>query len=139
FRKKRPYEQPSAIDREDPGQVYRLDPGFVEWAYQLTKETPLPDTEEMKKHRAYYTDTPAAQRPPFVLKGDNLAASTYWHGKLLNRWANDWVSYQTDGRGQYVTTAMEDSGTLRSLTNLDRAGRVDLRRVLVLRTASNYD
>ena len=34
---------------------------------------------------------------------------------------------------------MEDTGTLQSLTWLARAGKVDLRRVLVLRTASNFD
>lgn len=136
---KKPYAQPREPDKRDNGHVFRLDPGLVEWAYQLTKDTPLADSESMRQHRAHYTETPAAQRPPFVLKGDNLASSTYWHGKLLNEWANAWVSYYTDGAGNYVTTAMEDSGTLRSLTNLDRAGRVDLRRTLVLRTASNFD
>jgi purine nucleoside permease len=34
---------------------------------------------------------------------------------------------------------MEDSGTLQSLAFLSQAGRVDLQRVLVLRTVSNYD
>ena len=34
---------------------------------------------------------------------------------------------------------MEDTGTLQALTFLDAAGRVDKRRVLVLRTASNFD
>ena len=34
---------------------------------------------------------------------------------------------------------MEDTGTLQSLTFLAQAHRVDLDRVLVLRTASNYD
>ena len=33
----------------------------------------------------------------------------------------------------------EDSGTLQALTFLNQAGRVDLQRVLVLRTVSNYD
>jgi purine nucleoside permease len=64
---------------------------------------------------------------------------TYWHGKLLNQWANDWVNYFSDGAGNYVTTAMEDTGTLQALTLLDRAKRVDVKRVLVLRTASNFD
>ena len=58
---------------------------------------------------------------------------------MLNRWANDWVSYWTQGKGNYVTTAMEDTGTLQSLTTLARAGKVDLQRVMVLRTASNFD
>jgi purine nucleoside permease len=34
---------------------------------------------------------------------------------------------------------MEDTGTLQSLTFLAKAGRVDLNRVLVLRTASDFD
>jgi purine nucleoside permease len=34
---------------------------------------------------------------------------------------------------------MEDTGTLQSLTFLAKAKRVDLQRVLVLRTASDYD
>jgi purine nucleoside permease len=36
-------------------------------------------------------------------------------------------------------TAMEDTGTMQSLTWLARAGRVDVKRALVLRTASNFD
>ena len=38
-----------------------------------------------------------------------------------------------------MVAAMEDSGTLQALTFLSQTGRVDLRRVLVLRTVSNYD
>jgi len=38
-----------------------------------------------------------------------------------------------------MIAAMEDSGTLQALTFLHQAGRVDLQRVLVLRTVSNYD
>jgi purine nucleoside permease len=71
--------------------------------------------------------------------GDEISSSTYWHGKLSDAWATEWVSYFTGGKGQFVTTAMEDSGTLQSLTYLAHAGRADLRRVLVLRTVSNFD
>jgi purine nucleoside permease len=35
-------------------------------------------------------------------------------------------------------TAEEDAGIMQSLTFLGQAGRIDLRRVLVLRTASDY-
>jgi purine nucleoside permease len=136
LRKKRPYELP--VDRSE-GEAYRLVPAFVEWAYQLTKDVPLADTEPMRKKRALYTGFPQAQRPPVVMKGDNLAAMTYWHGTLLNAWANDWVKYYSDGLGNYVTTAMEDTGTLQALTFLERAQRADVRRALVLRTVSNFD
>jgi len=57
----------------------------------------------------------------------------------MNEWANTWTRYYTGGKGNYVISAMEDTGTMQALTFLNQDGRVDLRRVLVLRTASNYD
>ena len=134
--------EPYALPRKPEASTqlaYHLNPALTEWAYALTRDVPLLDNDKIKASRARYTDTPNARRPPFVLKGDNLASSTFWHGKLLDRWANDWVKYWTDGKGNFVTTAMEDSGTLQALTNLAHAGKVDLSRVMVLRTASNYD
>jgi purine nucleoside permease len=130
-----PYEQP--VDSTE-GEVYQLDPALVEWAFQLTKNVVLPDSEAMQSARSQYAQR-EARLPPFVLKGDTLSSGTFWHGALLDEWANAWVQYHTGGKGNFVTTAMEDTGTLQSLTLLAKAGRVDLKRVLVLRTASNYD
>ncbi len=56
----------------------------------------------------------------------------------MNAWAERWVSYWTGGRGTFVMTAEEDAGIMQSLTFLAQAGRVDMHRVLVLRTASDY-
>jgi len=131
----KPYD-PQAKPAE--GQVFELNPGFVEWAYQLTRGVDLGDSASLQASRARYKGYPNAQKPPFVLKGDNLASMTFWHGKLLNEWANRWVSYWTHGKGNFVTTAMEDTGTLVALGYLNTAGKADKDRVLVLRTASNY-
>jgi purine nucleoside permease len=78
-------------------------------------------------------------RPPFVTEGDTLSASTFWHGELMDKWANEWVKYYTRGTGNYVVSAMEDSGTMQALTFLGKARLVDTQRVLILRTVSNYD
>lgn len=136
LRREAPYEAPMPPAAQ--GYVFQLNPGLTEWAYQLTKDMKLPDNEGMAQMRAKYTEHPAAQRPPFVLKGDQLAAMTYWHGDLMNDWANDWMAYWTGGRANFVTSAMEDSGSLYSLKMLDGVGKVDIDRVMVLRTASNY-
>lgn len=133
----KPYEQPKKNRLGDV--VFRLNPGLVDWAYRLTRDTPLMETEIMIQNRNRYTQHPKARQSPSVMKGDNLAASTFWHGRLMNQWANDWTRYWTDGKGNYVTTAMEESGTLQALTFLGQAGCVDTNRVLVLRTASNFD
>jgi purine nucleoside permease len=135
LRKSVPYEEPRTAD---DGAVFHLNPKLVNWAYQRTKDVKLDDSPELAARRAEFGGK-NARRPPFVLKGDTLSASTFWHGKLLDRWANDWVAYQTDHQGNFVTSAMEDSGILQSLTFLAHAQRVDLNRVMVLRTASNYD
>ena len=131
--------EPFDPDKPEPtGEMFRLNPELTEWAFQLTKEVVLPDPEELKHTRELYTEHPNAQRPPFVLKGDNLAALTFWHGEILNNWANDWVDYWSNGEGNFVSSAMEETGTMQSMEYLDNIGKVDRDRVMVLRTASNY-
>ena len=136
LRRTTPYEQPVLENSE--GVVVRLDSQLVDWAYRLTKDIQLTDNEEIRKMREQYKGYAAAEMEPFVLKGDQLASATYWHGKLLNDWANDWVEYWTGGQGNFVTSAMEEMGTYHALARLDRAGKVDKNRLLVLRTASNF-
>lgn len=135
LRKSVPYEQPL---EKDVGGIFHLQPSLVDWAVRLTRNVPLQDTEAMQTERMKFTSV-NARRPPFVLKGDTISGSTFWHGKLLSQWADDWVKYQTGGKGNYVTTAMEDTGTMQSLEFLAKAGRVDSNRVLILRTASDFD
>ncbi len=118
--------------------VYDLNPSLVDWAYELTKDHPVEDTPAMKNFRAHYKGFPNAMKPPFVTIGDTLGASTYWHGELLNNWANDWVQLHAGEKANMVTTNMEDNGTLTALHRLARTDRVDTDRVLVLRTVSNY-
>lgn len=135
--KRAPFEQPRAPDRH--GQVFVLNAALTDWAFALTRDTPLADSPALQQARARYTATPAALRPPSVLMGDVVASSTFWHGTRMSRWAGEWMNYFTDGRGHYAMTAMEDAGTLRALQKLGAAGRVDFQRVLLLRTASNFD
>lgn len=126
-------------NRPEPrGEVFRLNPDLVHWAYELTKDTKLADTPALQEARSPYTNYEKAQLAPFVLKGDHLAALTFWHGEILNGWANAWVDYWSDGQGEFVSSAMEETGTFQSLTYLHNIKRADKNRVLVLRTASNY-
>ncbi len=120
------------------GEMFRLNPDLTEWAYQLTRGIKLPDNEGLQETRSHFNGYPNAQKPPFVLKGDNLAGMTFWHGKILNEWAERWVSYWTEGKGNFVTSAMEDTGSFQSMTYLHPTGKVNKDRMMVLRTASNY-
>lgn len=135
LRKATPYETPAApLD----GQVYQSNRALMLWAYGLTKDLPLKDSEHLAEIRARF-DGAMAHDPPRVALGDEVSGSTYWHGKLMDEWATRWMDYFTGGAGKFATTAMEDTGTLESLKGLATAGRVDWSRILVLRTVSNYD
>jgi purine nucleoside permease len=117
---------------------YALNAALVEWAYQLTKDHPIADSPGLAEFRKQFIGYPNAVRPPFVTVGDDLSASTYWYGALMNRWANDWMKLQAGPASNFMMANMEDSGTLTALRRLARAGLVDLNRVLVLRTASDF-
>jgi purine nucleoside permease len=140
FDRNEPYKAPPLASDSIHGQmVYGLDRGLTAWAYRLTKRTPLPDDAHLRAIRAHYTRFPNARRAPFVLRGDSLGADRFWIGTTMNAWAERWVAYWTHGAGTFAMTAEEDAGIMQSLTFLSHANRVDLHRVLVLRTASDYD
>lgn len=117
---------------------FELNAELVDWAYELTKDFPLPENDEIKAFSEIYEGYPNATKPPFVMIGDSLASSTYWHGFALNDWANDWVKLHTNGAGNFVMSNMEDTGTTTALHRVAQTGKVDFDRLLVLRTASNF-
>ncbi len=137
LRKNVPYEQPVKAELE--GEMYTLNLQLVDWAYRLTQHTALADTDPIRQSRARFQGFPNALKPPFVAKGDTISGSTFWHGSKMDEWANAWTRYYTKGQGNYMISAMEDTGTLQALTLLSQTGRADLNRVLVLRTVSNFD
>ena len=61
------------------GEIFELNPALRDWAFDLTKDIQPPDDPGIAAERARYKGFPMAQRPPFVLKGDQLAAMTFWH------------------------------------------------------------
>lgn len=137
LRKATPYELP--VKTQLDGEAYTLNQNLVVWAYKLTENVPLADSEPMRNARAKYAGFPNAMKPPFVARGDTMSGGTFWHGTKMDEWANAWTRYYTGGQGNFMVAAMEDTGTMQALTFLAQAGRVDLNRVLVLRTVSNFD
>jgi len=136
---KKPNEIPKNEGWEPEAMSYELNPALVTRAFALSKDVELVDTPEMKAYRDTYVGFPNAQKPPFVLIGDSFGSCRYWHGIALTQWANDWSKLWTKGQGNFVMSDMEDQGILTALTTLSKmGGRVDLQRVLVLRTGSNY-
>jgi purine nucleoside permease len=74
--KSTPYEQPRTARFGDDGNVYHLNTALVDWAFNLTKDTPLPDTPQMKDRRMQYAEE-AAHRPIFPpLRSGTASCST---------------------------------------------------------------
>lgn len=118
--------------------AYPLNAGLADWAYGMTKDLNLGDDPVVSKFRADFVGYPEAQRPPFVMIGDSFASDYYWHGKIMTGYAEDWVKLYTQGKGRFAMTNMEDSGFLEAIGRLAAMKRVDAKRVMVLRTGSNY-
>lgn len=118
--------------------AFELNPGLVQWAYELSRDVELPEHPEVQAVRGLYAGMPTASAPAEVILGESLGSNTYWHGRVLTQWANDWVKLWTEDRGNFVMTNVEDNGILRVMDRLDEQRFIDRDRVLVLRTASNY-
>jgi purine nucleoside permease len=120
-------------------EVFRLDSALVQKAYNLTKDVTLFDSRNAKKIRKKYRESSMARQKPIVTIGDNLAGSTFLFGKINSEWSEWWVKKWTNGKGTYYTTNMEDNGSLTALKRLSDAKIISYNRILVLRTASNFD
>lgn len=138
FRNKEPFQKPLPAEDQHWGVRYKLNPDLLQWAYELTKDVELTTSEGAENLRLQFEGFEGAKYPPRVQIGGHIAASTYWHGALMTDWANGWVDYWSEGDSDYFTSAMEDTGSLQSLTRLDRAGKADIDRVMVLRGVTNY-
>jgi purine nucleoside permease len=119
-------------------EAARLDEPLLQAALRLTRNVPLADSDAARSYRRKYGHAPANQ-PPKVIQCDTLGGDTWWHGHRLGNHARSWSKLLSDGEATYCTTQQEDNATYNALARAAGAGRVDLKRLAVLRTASNFD
>jgi purine nucleoside permease len=118
--------------------VLPLQPALVHWAYHLTRNLRLGDSKGMQKERNRFASYPEALKPPSVIEGVSLGTDHFWHGVILTRWAEDWVTAYTRGKEKLAISDCEDQGIALAVDRLGQTGRLDRNRLLVLRTASNF-
>ncbi len=119
-------------------EVFPLDPGLVHWAYATTKDVKLDYPPELRADRANWATYPLAGQPPKVYVGASASSNYYWHGEYGLRWARDWVKMFTAGKSRFAMANTEDASIAEAMARLGRMGAVDAKRLLILRTASNY-
>ena len=123
-------------------EAARLDEALLQKALALSRGAKLADSDKARAYRANYrgkySRTPA-NKPPRVIQCDTLGGDTWWHGDQLGEHARAWTKLLTDGQGVYCTTQQEDNATQNALARAAAVGKVDLKRLAVLRTGSNFD
>jgi purine nucleoside permease len=118
--------------------AFKLNPSLVKWAYELTKDVPIPDSAALRAFGARFAGYPVAQQPPSVIMGDSIGSDRFFHGEIMARWAEDWDRIYTRGAGKLVISDCEDAGVCIAMQRLTQMGRVDFSRLLILRTACNF-
>ncbi|MDB5814215.1 MAG: purine nucleoside permease [Rhodocyclales bacterium] len=119
-------------------EVFQLNESLLQKAYALSRNAVLSDSTEAQIARAKFGYAPA-NLAPGVLQCDTLAGDTWFSGTLLGQRASEWTKILTDGKGVYCTTQQEDNATYEALKRGASAKLVDVSRVAVLRTGSDFD
>jgi len=119
-------------------EVFQLDEALLQQALSLSQHVALEDSADVRAYRAHYPHEPANQ-PPTVTQCDTVSGDTWWTGQRLGDHARRWTALLTDGEGLYCTTQQEDNATLTALTRGAQSGLLDLKRVAVLRSGSDFD
>ena len=119
-------------------ELYRLDENFLQKALALSKGAALEDSDDVRALRRHYKEA-AASHPPAVIQCDTITSDTWWLGRRLGNHARHWAPLLTDGKAVYCTSQQEDNAVMSAFTRGAQAGRVDLKRMAILRGASDFD
>jgi purine nucleoside permease len=119
-------------------EVFQLDEALLQKALALSADLELDDSAEAIAFRANYPDGPANE-PPKVIQCDTMAGDTWYAGTALAERAEDWTTLLTDGEGVYCTTQQEDNASYEVLKRATAAGKLDVERLAVLRSGSDFD
>lgn len=132
---KSPTEKPPLDYRNE---VFQLNSKLADAAFALSRNVALADSAQAQAARMKFNYAPANQ-PPSVIQCDTTSGNTWFSGTLLGERAREWTKILTDGKGVYCMTAQEDNATFEALKRASSVKRVDLSRVAVLRTGSDFD
>ncbi len=119
-------------------EVFELDQDLTAWAFALSKDVVLADDPKAREAAQHYPEA-IARGKPFVTTCSILGVNDFIHGTLMSDWSNWWVSQWTGGQSEYCMSADEEGGIFTALQRLSNAELVDMRRVMVLRVATDID
>ncbi|KAJ6454176.1 purine nucleoside permease [Mycena sanguinolenta] len=125
-------------------EVFEVNDALRKLAFNAAKIATLADSADAKQLRAQYAQSPlfaAANNfsRPSVILCDTATSDTFWDGDLLGDAFENTTKVFTNGAGVYCTTQQEDNATLNALLRGALTKLVDFSRIIVMRSASDYD
>jgi purine nucleoside permease len=139
FGAKRPDQYPQTIYGTE---VIEFNQDLQHMAAEWAKTATLNDSADAVAYRANYAASDAyapGAAPPAVYECDVATSDVYYSGTILSEAFGNFTSLITNGTGVYCTTAQEDNATGEALLRAALAKLVDFSRIIVMRTASDFD
>ncbi|PWY75053.1 purine nucleoside permease [Aspergillus heteromorphus CBS 117.55] len=135
-----PWQYPGSIYGTE---VFEVNDNLRKLAVSFASNATLADSEEAQAYRANYA-TPdgiyaAGTRAPSVVECDVATSDVYYSGVILGETFGNYTSLLTNGTGNYCASAQEDNATLEALLRAAKFNITDFSRVIVMRTASDFD
>lgn len=121
-------------------EVFEVNEDLRQLAHGYASKANLTDNSEAIAYRAKYADVyTAGAEPPSVVLCDTATSDVYYSGNLLADAFDNTTTLWTNGTGKYCMTAQEDNATLEVMVRAAIEGLVDFARIIVMRTASDFD
>jgi purine nucleoside permease len=123
-------------------EVFEVNQALQEIAIEFAKTAVLNDSADAVAYRANYASDEiyaAGAAAPGVYACDVATSDVYYSGRLLGEAFGNFTTLMTNGSGVYCSTAQEDNATLGVLMRAAMFKLVDYSRIIVMRTASDFD
>lgn len=123
-------------------EVFEVNLALRDIAIGFAKTATLNDSAAAQAYRSNFASTAAykaGSEAPSVLACDVATSDVYFSGKILSEAFENTTKLFTNGTGVYCTTAQEDAATLEVLLRGAISHLVDFSRIIILRTASDFD
>jgi len=123
-------------------EVFEVNEALRNAAIGFASTATLNDSATAQAYRALYAPVSAyaaAAAGPSVVGCDVATSDVYYSGNLLSEAFENTTRLFTNGSGIYCTTAQEDNATLEALLRAAAQNLTDFSRIIVMRTASDFD
>jgi len=119
-------------------EVFELNVALRDRAVYLNRHRKLNDSATAIEYRKRYNFSPA-NKLPTVIACDTGTSDAFWHGSLLSESFGNYTKLLTNGTGSYCMTAQEDNASLEAFLRAALYGAVDFSRIILMRSAANFD